>query len=101
MTASTLSKAFPSGDAETRSVFVGPQSKFVAGLAAVGSKGANFRVQAQIRIMDKWLDISLPIDSPGLVSFPNGLEGNLPAGAEMRVTVQGTYADATVFMMSS
>ncbi len=101
MTASTLSKTFTSGDAETRSVFVGPQSKFVAGLATAGSTGTNFLVRAQIRIMDQWLDISRPIDSPGLVSFPNGLEGNLPAGAEMRVTVRGTYADATVFMMSS
>ena len=101
MSSGSIHENFSVGPAQTRSLFVGPNSKFIAGCASVETAGSNFQVRAQINLLGRWLDISTSIGAAGLVKFPDDLEGNIPAGSELRLSLTGSFADASVFMLTS
>ncbi len=101
MSSGSIHENFSIGPAQTRSLFVGPNSKFIAGCASVGTSLGTFQVQAEINLLGSWLPISTSIGAPGLVKFPDDLEGNIPAGTELRLSLKGDFSDASVFMLTS
>ncbi len=101
MSIGTIQESFANGPATTQSLFVGNNSKFVAGLASVESSAPGFAVGVEMRVLGTWLQISTNVIAPGLVVFPPALEGNIPAGTELRISITGGYTNASVFMMTS
>ncbi len=101
MSSGSIHENFSTGPAQTGSLFVGPNSKLIAGCASVGTAGSNFTVKAEINLLGSWLPISTSIGAAGLVKFPDDLEGNIPAGTELRLRLAGSFADASVFMLTS
>ncbi len=104
MTTGTINEAFAEGNAHTQSLFVGPHSKFIAGIASIVAYTEQAYVYAQLHILGRWIQISenLPLSqAPALIPLRHELEGNLPAGAEIRLAIRGDYEDISVFMMTS
>ncbi len=104
MTTGTINEAFAEGHAHSQSLFVGPHSKFIAGVASIVAYTEEAYVYAQIHVLGQWVHISehLPLSqAPALIPLRYELEGNIPAGAEIRLAIRGVYEDISVFMMTS
>ena len=103
MSAGTIQERFPGGGSEafSRSIYVGENSKLIAGMAFVASN-TSIELTLQMFALGGWITISFePLTDVGIIRLPIGIEGNLPAGTEVRVRASGEYADADVFLMTS
>lgn len=100
MSAGTIQESFSSGDQTSQSIFVGPNSKLIAGVSAVGTN-TSLIVVARIRVAGTTINISGNLASEGLIDFFDGLYGNIPAGTEVELRITGTYSDVQVFLMTS
>lgn len=101
MTTGTIHERFGSGNATTRSIYVGPNSKLLAGVSSVATVGDDFSAALQFFALGGWRDLSIDLHGAGFVSFSDNLTGNVPAGTEVRMRVNGTYTDVDLFIITS
>lgn len=101
MTTGTIHERFASGDANTRTIHVGPGSKLLAGVSDIGTVGTGFTAVLEFFALGGWQPLSDTLNGAGFVTFSNDFTGNIPAGTEVRMRVTGTYTDVDLFIITS